>query len=71
MKLHLDFSVKNLFIYNKKLEEFGIGKKNVKKGYKPRKHKKTRYLCGFISREDGIRTLIEYQLLIVVGIKKY
>lgn len=27
MKLHLDFSVKNLFIYNKKLAEFGIGKK--------------------------------------------
>ena len=41
-------------------------KKNVKKGYKPRKYKKTRYLSGFISREDGIRTLIEYQLLIVV-----
>ena len=44
-------------------------KKNVKKGYKPRKYKKTRYLSGFISGERGIRTLIEYQLLIVVGSK--
>ena len=41
------------------MAEYGTGEKNVKKGYKPRKYKKTRSINGLKSGDGGIRTLVQ------------